>query len=253
MNNKIKLDFLKRVLTDTVDLEIKNKFFSSGFPNEEIMLNALNKQINPQRYEGLDWPENAHTMIGIKRLDSLHYCLDYVRENNIDGDLIETGVWRGGACIFMKVYCNLYNLDKRVIVSDSFEGLPKPEIPQDVNDKHYTIDFLKVSLDEVKNNFNLYKVLDEKVVFLKGWFSDTLPNNSEIQKISLLRMDGDMYKSTMDVFNSCYNKIVTNGILIVDDYCLPNCVKAVSDFRNQNNITNEINIIDKCGIFWIKK
>jgi hypothetical protein len=65
-------------------------------------------------------------------------------------------------------------------------------------------------------------------------------------------MDGDMYKSTMDVFMSCYNKVVENGIIIVDDYCLPSCSNAVGDFRKENNIENPITIIDKCGIFWKK-
>jgi len=252
MDNKLKLDFLKRILTDTINNHLKENFFSHGFPSDDLMIGAINVKVDPKRYEGLDWPENAHTMIGIKRLDNLHKSLDYIRESNIDGDLLETGVWRGGACIFMKYYCDLYKMNKKVILSDSFEGLPKPEIPQDVNDNHYTIDFLKVSLDEVKNNFKLYKVLDEKVIFIKGWFSETLPNNPDIKKISLLRMDGDMYKSTMDVFNSCYDKLVIKGVLIIDDYCLPNCVKAVYDFRKQKNIDSNIEVIDSCGVFWIK-
>jgi hypothetical protein len=191
-------------------------------------------------------------MIGLKRLDNLHKSLDYIRENKISGDIIETGVWRGGACIFMKFYCDLYNLNKKIFLADSFEGLPKPEIIQDKNDTHYTIDFLKVSKEEVMNNFELYKVLDENVIFIKGWFSDTLFNNEKITQLCLLRMDGDMYKSTMDVFMSCYNKVVENGIIIVDDYCLPSCSNAVGDFRKENNIENPITIIDKCGIFWKK-
>jgi len=253
MENKIKLDFLKRILTDTTDEIIKHNFYTEGFPNLEIMNNVIQSNVDSKRYEGLDWPKNAHTMIGIKRLDNLHKSLDYIRENKIDGDLIETGVWRGGACIFIKFYCDLYNINKRVILADSFNGLPKPEIQEDLNDNHHTIDFLKVSLEEVQNNFKLYKVLDDNVIFIKGWFSDTLPNNENIKNICLLRMDGDMYKSTMDVFDSCYHKVVDKGVIIVDDYCLPNCVKAVTDFRTKNEITNEINVIDKCGIFWIKK
>lgn len=254
MNKELYLEFIKRVLTDTLnDEEIKNNFFKNKeIPSDLTIQKILSTPISNERLNGLDWPENAHTMIGIKRLNNLHFCLDKIRLNNIGGDIVETGVWRGGASIFSKIYCNLYKLDKKVFVVDSFEGLPFPEHHEDFGDKHYEIDYLKVSLDEVKNNFLLYNCLDEKVVFLKGWFSNTLPNNKEIKNIALLRMDGDMYKSTMDVFNSCYHKVTDFGQIIIDDYCLPTCKRAVEFFRTENNITNPFTIIDNCGIFWEK-
>lgn len=253
MNKEIYLEFIKRVLTDTLNDEVRNNFlFSKQVPNDETIIELLKNPINPKRLDGLDWPERAHTMIGLKRLNNLHECLDKIRTNNIDGDIVETGVWRGGASIFSKIYCNLYDLNKKIFVVDSFEGLPPPEHPEDIGDKHYTIDFLKVSLDQVKNNFSLYDCLDENVCFLKGWFADTLPNNLDIKKISLLRMDGDMYKSTMDVFDSCYDKVVFGGQIIIDDYCLPTCKKAVNEFREKNKLTNPFTVIDSCGIFWEK-
>lgn len=254
MNKELYLEFIKRVLTDTLnDEKIRNDFFSfKKLPSDDEINNILKISINPKRLDGLDWPERAHTMIGIKRLNNLHNCLDIIRKNKIIGDIVETGVWRGGASIFAKIYCDLYEINKKVFVVDSFEGLPPPEHPEDNNDKHYTIDFLKVSLNEVKNNFSLYNCLDNNVKFLKGWFADTLPNNPEIEKIAILRMDGDMYKSTMDVFDSCYDKVVSGGQIIVDDYCLPTCKKAVEEFRQQNKLTNPFTIIDSCGIFWEK-
>jgi O-methyltransferase len=254
---ELKLEFIKRILTDTVnDENIRDNFFNNNIiPNDEVINNLLKTDVDYNRLEGLDWPKKAHTMIGLKRLNSLHECLDYVRTKNIDGDFIETGVWRGGASIFMKYYSDYYNMNKKIFVSDSFEGLPKPDIdkyPQDLNDNHHTIDFLKVSLEEVKSNFKMYNVLDEKVIFLKGWFKDTLKDNTNINKLSVLRFDGDMYGSTIDVLENLYPKLIKNGVVIIDDYCLQNCVKAISDFRNNNNITSTINYIDKCGVFWYK-
>jgi O-methyltransferase len=254
---ELKLNFVKRILTDTVgDENIVNNFFTKHeFPSEDKMIEILNTNINEKRLEGLDWPERAHTMIGIKRLNNLHDSLDYVRKNDIKGDFIETGVWRGGASIFMKYYNNLYGMDRKVFVADSFEGLPIPDVkkyPHDTGDTHYTMDFLKVSLDEVKNNFKLYNVLDENVIFLKGWFSDTLKNNDEINDLSILRFDGDMYGSTIDVLSNLYHKLTKKGVIIIDDYCLQNCVKAVTDFRINNSINDEITVIDKCGVFWYK-
>lgn len=96
---EIKLNFLKRILTDTVnDEKIMDDFFNKHeFPSESKMIEILQTEVFENRLEGLDWPERAHTMIGIKRLNNLHDSLDYVRKNKIKGDFIETGVWRGGA------------------------------------------------------------------------------------------------------------------------------------------------------------
>jgi O-methyltransferase len=258
MENNLKFEFIKRIITDTVyNEEIRKNFFNDGIiPNEEKIIEIINTPIEHRRLEGLDWPERAHTMIGVKRLNNLHECLDYIRTNNIPGDFIETGVWRGGACIFMKYYNDVYNMGRKIFVADSFNGLPMPDTekyPQDENDDHHTYDYLKVSLDEVKNNFNLYRLLDDNVIFLKGWFSETLKNNENIGDISLLRFDGDMYGSTIDVLENLYHKLNRLGVLIVDDYCLPNCVKAVSDFRQKYNINNNLTFVDQCGVFWYKE
>jgi O-methyltransferase len=257
MNKTQKLEFLKRILTDTIgDEVIRNNFFEKDeYPTEDVLKKILESDVDPKRANGMDWPERAHTMIGLRRLDNLHKSLDYVREKDIKGDFIETGVWRGGASIFIKYYNDLYNMNRKVFVVDSFEGLPLPNVdkyPNDQGDIHHTIDFLKVSLDEVKNNFNSYGLLDENVIFLKGWFEDTLKDNDAIKEISILRFDGDMYGSTMDVLNNIYHKLSKKGVLIVDDYCLPNCVKAVHDFRTQNNIDDVIEQVDSCGVFWYK-
>lgn len=254
--NNLKLNFLKRILTDTVDSETYANFFSNGYPIESKMIDCLSIPVDEKRNEGLDWPERAHTMIGIKRLNNLHNMLDYIRQNQISGDLIETGVWRGGATIFMKAYIEMYNMNKKVFVCDSFEGLPMPDLikyPEDIGDTHYQVNFLKVSLEEVQNNFKLYGLLDGDVIFLKGWFSDTLKNNDLIKSISILRFDGDMYGSTIDVLDSLYDKVVSKGVIIIDDYCLPNCAKAVTDFRKNKGIENQLDVVDKCGRFWIKE
>lgn len=255
MNFELKLQFLKRILTDTLNDESFDSFFINSYPDDEEINKLLELPINVNRVEGMDCPKRAHTMIGLKRLDNLHMMLEYIRKNNIKGDLIETGVWRGGATIFMKAYITFYKMDIKVFVCDSFEGLPRPDVskyPDDSGDKHYTYEELKVSLEEVKSNFEKYKLLDDKVIFLKGWFSDTLKNNDLITDISILRFDGDMYGSTMDVLDNLYDKVVDRGVIIIDDYCLPNCKKAVTDFRNNRKISEELDVVDRCGVFWYK-
>ncbi|WP_068783795.1 TylF/MycF family methyltransferase [Paenibacillus phocaensis] len=213
---------------------------------------APNKE---KRREGLDWPLLAHSMIGRLRLNNLHECMETVVNESIEGDFIETGVWRGGSCIFMRGFLKANEIhDRNVWVADSFEGLPKPELdrfPQDAGDIHHTFDFLKVSLEEVKENFAKYDLLDDQVLFLKGWFKDTLPT-APIKQIAIARLDGDMYSSTMDGLINLYDKVTSGGFIIIDDYGLPNCKKAVTDFRNARGITSPLETIDKYGVFWRK-
>ena len=232
----------------------ENWLLNNEFPTEEQINQISSSEIDIHRLEGLDWPKDAVTMIGLKRMDNLHKMLDYVRENNIPGDLIETGVWKGGATIFMKLYCDVYGLDKKVFVCDSFAGLPPPsgKFHQDSGDDHYVHKELAIPLDEVKNNFSKFKCLDNNVIFIKGLFGYTLPKNEQIKEISLLRMDGDMYESTYDVFHSCYDKLVDKGVCIIDDYCLKGARECTHDYRNEKNITDKIETIDRCGIYWIK-
>ena len=254
---KLKLDFLKRVLTDTIDDQevYQNFFVTKDFPSEDVMQKVVDSFVRESIYEGMEHPLRGHTMIGIKRLNNVENLLDYLRLEKIDGDFIETGVWRGGCCIFVAWYFKLYGIQKKVFVADSFEGLPMPnteKYPQDFGDSHHLNKFLNVSLEEVQSNFENYGVLKSNIVFLKGWFEHTLKDNDQIGNISLLRFDGDMYGSTMDVLNNLYPKVINGGYVIIDDYCLPNCVKAVTDFRNENKIENEISVVDQCGVYWKK-
>ncbi|MBA3371162.1 MAG: class I SAM-dependent methyltransferase [Thermoleophilaceae bacterium] len=210
---------------------------------------------NPDRREqGADQPINAPTMIGLKRLDNLQFCIEDALANGVPGDLIETGVWRGGATILMRAVLKAYGVeDRRVWVADSFEGLPPPDpgiYPSDKGNRLHTSDQLAVSLEQVKSNFERYGLLDERVHFLKGWFRDTLPE-APIEKLAVVRLDGDMYESTMDALVNLYPKLSVGGYLIVDDYgvLLP-CRQAVHDYREAHGISEGIRPIDWTGVFW---
>ena len=209
-----------------------------------------------KRLEGKDWPAGAETMVGLKRLENVQYCIKQVLQNNVPGDLIETGVWRGGTSIFMRAVLKAYGGGDRILwVADSFEGLPKPDgrYQQDAEDIHWKSNaLLGISLEEVKANFARYGLLDEQVRFLVGWFKDTLPT-APIQQLAILRLDGDMYSSTMDALQNLYSKLSPGGFLIVDDYgSTPPCKQAVGDFRAKHQITEPIQKIDWTGVFWQK-
>jgi O-methyltransferase len=205
--------------------------------------------------EGRIWPFQAHTMIGLKRMNNLQHCVETILKEKVPGDLIETGVWRGGACIFMRGILAVYGInDRKVYLADSFEGLPKPDAekyPADEGDTHYENTFLAVSRAEVEANFRLYGLLDDLVVFVKGWFKDTLPNLPAAQ-FAIIRLDGDLYESTMDALNNLYQKLSVGGFCIIDDYFMEGCRKAVHDFRDKHGITEKIEPIDGMGVFWRK-
>jgi O-methyltransferase len=206
------------------------------------------------RTEGRDHPQVADTMIGLRRLDNLQDCIEDVLRREVPGDLIETGVWRGGATIFMRAVLKAYQVrDRKVWVIDSFEGLPRPnaeKYPADADDIHYTMQHLAVSLEGVQANFAKYGLLDDQVCFLKGWFKDVLPDLL-VDKVALMRLDGDMYESTMDALTYLYPKLSRGGYVIIDDYGYINsCRQAVHDFRAANQIEEEIRPIDWSGVYW---
>lgn len=206
------------------------------------------------RREGRDWPAEAESMAGLKRLDNLQHCVTDVLHNQVPGDLIETGVWRGGSAILMRAVLAAHGVqDRNVWVADSFQGLPKPDPERweaETGDEHWTMGRLGIPQEEVRANFARYGLLDEQVRFLPGWFKDTLPT-APIEHLAVLRLDGDMYGSTMEALEALYPKLSVGGYVIVDDYgAIEQCHQAVADFRMAQGINDPIETIDWTGAYW---
>jgi O-methyltransferase len=219
---------------------------------------VLRGTMSPEaRAEGRDWPFEAETMVGLKRLDNLQHCVTDVLVNKVPGDLVETGVWRGGSSIFMRACLKAYgDRERRVWVADSFAGLPAPDAKQYPADKDLDLSGypeLAISLDTVKGNFAKYGLLDDQVSFLVGWFKDTLAS-APINSVAVLRLDGDLYESTMDTLRALYHKVSIGGYIIVDDYlALTACEQATEDFRREKGITAKVHAIDWAGVYWQKE
>jgi O-methyltransferase len=145
------------------------------------------------------------------------------------------------------------NTDRQVWVADSFQGLPKPDPIRHPADRgvDYTMHpELSVGVEEVRHNFERYGLLDEQVRFLVGWFKDTLPG-APIDQIALLRLDADLYESTLDALTCLYPKLSVGGYCIVDDYgALEACRRAVHDYRRDHGITEPIHAVDWTGVYW---
>lgn len=146
--------------------------------------------------------------------------------------------------------------DRQVWLADSFQGFPPPSpaFPQDADDPHqHLAPYVAVSQAEVAANFALFELLDARVRFLPGWFRDTLPQ-APVDRLAVLRLDGDLYESTWVALEALYPKVSAGGVIIIDDYgALPRCREAVEDYRAQHQITTPIEWIDWTGVTWRKE
>jgi len=245
----------ERIRMDYLNLMV-NCLSGSIYQDTPIRLNNIYEYDDELREYGWDWPSVAHTMIGRKRLKNLSDLTEQVITNNIPGDFIETGVWRGGACIMIRAVLNSYNItNRKVWLADSFEGLPPPNVkdfPKDKNETFHQHPELSVSLEEVKKNFEKYGLLDEQVKFIKGWFKDTL-QDPPVDTLAIIRLDGDLYESTIQPLNALYDKLSIGGYVIVDDYhVVEPCKFAIHDFFKNQNISPNLIEIDGVGVYWEK-
>jgi hypothetical protein len=241
------LDLLKRSLTNTIfgtEPDIDDDEFRFTMQCAEHYVNSY-----------------AVSMITLARFDNIKNCIETILRDGIPGDLIEAGVWRGGAAIFMRAVLKVLGVKDRLIwAADSFEGLPKPDpdlFPLEakvqsgpVMQKVYQN--LAASLEEVKRNFTAYGLLDDQVKFLKGWFKDTLPT-APIGTLSLIRLDGDFYESTRDGLIYLYDRLSPGGYVIIDDYGQDSwtyCRKAVDDFRSERHIEDPLIAVDSTCSYW---
>jgi hypothetical protein len=219
----------------------------------KLSLTGLLQESNPQTRallsDGRVAPHRGITMIGMRRLDSLQEQMETTLRENIPGDYLEAGAWRGGATVFMRAVLEAHGVkDRHVWVADSFEGLPKPPPGREQTEPEGA---MAVALEEVQDNFRRYQLLDGQVKFLKGWFKDTFPS-APIRSLAILRVDADLYESTTDALDHLYDKVSPGGFVIIDDTFYEPCQRAVDDFRKKRGITAPIVKIDWTGIYWRK-
>jgi hypothetical protein len=225
------------------------------FRKAGIQLAHLRRGDYRRRVEGIDFSDVAHSMLSLKRLDNVQHCMETVLREGIPGDFIETGVMRGGTVVLMRAILKVHGVtDRTVWAADSFEGLPAPNIekyPDDASAEWHLRPLTEVGVHFVQRNIDRYGLLDDQVQFIKGWFRDTLAT-APVDRLAVLRLDGDLYESTMDAIVPLYPKLSVGGFLIVDDYNLPACRKAIHEYRDARGIQEEIVPIDNAGVYWRK-
>lgn len=211
------------------------------------------------REEGMDWPAVGLTMVGHQRLHNIRFTLESCLRDEVPGDFVECGVWRGGASIFAKAVLTAHHVsDRNVILVDSFQGLPHASLQQDAHGHAFDrMTFLSVSEDTVKNNFQRYHLLHSNVLMFKGFFNESAPilrswMLEHKRQIAVLRADGDMYESLSDTLYNLYDLVPVGGFIIIDDWQIPEARRATEDFRSVHGISDDIVRIDAFAVYWRK-
>ena len=129
------------------------------------------------------------------------YCLD---SWGVEGDVIECGTYKGFSACCLSWVCSY--LGRKLIVADSFEGLPENE-----TDPYYKKGDFCGQLDEVRANIEDFGKI-EQVEFLKGFYETSLQDFH--RPLCMLWMDVDLYESATDILTHVFSSLSENGVLI---------------------------------------
>jgi O-methyltransferase len=200
------------------------------------------------RSAGLDWPLYGLTMIGLNRLDDVQACVETVVADGVKGDLIEAGVWRGGAAMLMRATLDSLGESARTVhVADSFQGFPVADELGGLS----AADFLAAPVDDVKESFARFG-LEHGVRFVPGFFEETLPGLAG-GRWAVVRLDADTYEATRTALEALYPGLAVGGYLIVDDYGVmvrEECRRAVDEFRAAHGISEPLEEVDWTCVRW---
>lgn len=236
---------INKILNSKQKNVIANPSFPSDFDHREI---EIIKSIQP------------YTMTGPERLYSMIKAMDYVIENQIEGDIVECGVWRGGSMmVAAKILYEKKQQNKTLYLYDTYEGMTQPGINDVAFDGNHaqelfneTPQWCYATLEDVKRNMESTNYDPTKIKYIKGKVEETIPENIP-QKISILRIDTDWYESTLHELNYLYPLLVPGGVLIIDDFGhWKGCRKAVEEYFSSSKFKIFLNRIDYTGRIGIK-
>lgn len=185
------------------------------------------------------------------QLEIIRRSIAYIHERDIPGDLLEAGVWRGGAVIFMRGVLEAYEMTARqVVAADSFAGIPlNTRATGDPVDQW--ADRWIASQDEVRANIARFGLLDERIEFCAGFFEQSLPALAD-RRFALIRLDSDSYDSVATSLEHLYPLVSKGGITIIDDWHLPGCRQAVEEYRARHRIADPIQEVGG-NAYWAKR
>ena len=186
------------------------------------------------------------TMVDRDKLESIVLLADHVL--NLNGDVVECGVWAGGTCILLH-----YLFPRKTLyVVDSFKGCQDPlsgKFSHEYTGDEHFLGLYHYEIDLVKENFRQCGIEEnpigsgefKNIKFIEGWVKDTLhPIVNPIKDIALLRIDVDSYSATKEVLYYCFDKVVTSGVIIFDDMGLTEANAAIKSFFKEKGLEPEL-------------
>lgn len=242
--------------------------FNKIFPDFEVLNKKkvpLNVMLNEQERNLLNKILELNlTMTSSHNLNFTYLACKQVETNKLEGDFCEIGVWRGGHLIAAALAFN--DTEKKIYGFDTFEGMSVP------NDSEFNLNsgkkakvryaelsnklgWIPATQEEVSDNLRKFGLKLNNVTLVKGDVSLTLEIKKKIlpSKISILRIDCDWKLPTMSALESLYSRVVTGGVVIVDDYgSWSGAKEAVDEFRHENRILSPLFHIHGSTFFWLK-
>lgn len=220
-------------------------------PSDKIGTDGIPKDITDETFIAIYNKCKDFSTCSLEPMYSLYKSVEYVVKNNIPGDLVECGVFKGGSAMMM-AYTLLHFGDttRKIYLYDTFEGMSEPT-DNDVDIKGETAESLLAKgqavcyspIEEVKANFENTNYPSNQVFFVKGKVEDTIPQTIPTQ-IALLRLDTDWYESTYHELVHLYPILEQKGVLIIDDYGhWEGSRKAVDQYFKESNIALLLNRI----------
>lgn len=201
------------------------------------------------------------TMTSIERMYGLFNAVRYVSQSNVAGDIVETGVWRGGSSMLIAETLRSMGDDTRTIwLYDTYEGMAEPTELDVAHDgqsakKQFEItpDWCAASVEEVTANMAATGYPEERFRFVKGLVQDTIPNAGAPDSIALLRLDTDWYESSKHELENLYPRLTSGGVLVLDDYGhWAGVRKSVDEYLSEHGVKAMLQRLDYAGRLLIK-
>jgi O-methyltransferase len=241
--------FSREAYIDLIKRSITNYNYLGGDASFEQFRCVTHYDVKPGQWK-IDRVAQPVTLLTKAQLDLVETSILAAEENGVPGDFIEAGVWRGGVIILMRAVMSAYEITgRKIFAADSFAGIPKNT--RALNDPvDLWSDRWIASLDEVQHNIRRFGLLDDKIAFVPGFFSETLSGLADKQ-FAVIRLDSDSYDSVEESLVCLYPLLSIGGTIIIDDWHLVGCRMAVLNYRVRHRITAEIKLCEG-NAYWVK-
>lgn len=266
------LKILKRPVPEYLLTEVRNSYLSEEKQTDfQALMAEYGAEVGYRDLEAsfIEDMEKVrrYTMTSVERLYAMMEATQYVIHQPVKGALVECGVWRGGSMMLAALQLKRCGkIDRDLWLYDTYSGLPRPDSNKDVdvlgnraidgweprNISESETLWAYADQNDVRTNMVSTGYPEEKMHFIKGLVEETIPENGP-SDIALLRIDTDWYESYRHILGHFYDRVVSGGVIIFDDYGqFLGARQAVDEFRNERGIHAPFFRIDYSGRLMIK-